>query len=322
MKKNIIIKFSLILATTILATGLTIPVSNALGSTKNTSSNNSFYSNTSIINTNEQLDNTESNKSDLQETPIESEVNKILLKKAPDYISDKKDLFNIMLNSIDYYNTISGKLIDKTNQSTELTVEFAADMLNQISYENCYNSEFNIENYYEYDQLTRYNNVEKNYTKHNYSSPRTIGCMDNEDRITISDDGYNCYLYRERPVSTSLSNICIQSQELTFSFLGDFSLWDTSGKEKYLDRDCYIIEGKTQDYYNEKLNISSFKFLVDSKTGILLKFEGYDSNGNLSKYMSVSEISIDSTNISDICVEKMELNKNLYKSYSSIQSYS
>ena len=253
---------------------------------------------------------------------IDKTENLSKLKKADLNITNenKQELFDMMLNTIDYYNTISGKLVDATFIGEEDYIEFYVDVQNQNSYESLNNGEELLEKYYlkDNEELLQYDNSLQSYSINSISvEPRKVGDLDGQERVTIEDDGHASYLYRSQPAETSFCNACIQPQELTFGFLSDFSSWEITGHETYLDRDCYVVEGTSQEYYNQKLDTYSFKMLVDAKTGILLNFEGYDANGDVSVWLKVSEISIDDkTDVSKICNIKLEENQSTYENYS------
>lgn len=257
------------------------------------------------------------NSLELKENQSETELKKATLNINND---NKQELFDMMLNTIDYYNTISGKFIDATLIGEEKTIDFMVDIPNQTCYESYNSDEVSLERYYlkDNEQLMQYDNSSKNYSIGSMDiNPREIGCLDDKERKSIADDGNPSYLYRGQPAGTSFCNACIQPQELTFGFLSDFSLWDITGHENYLNRDCYVIEGTSQGGYNQKLNTYTFKMLVDTNTGVLLNLEGYDDNGNLSIWLKVLEISIDNeSNISNICNAKLQEKQPLYENYS------
>ena len=93
-------------------------------------------------------------------------------------------------------------------------------------------------------------------------------------------EGINHYFNRSDLTNGYLSSSCILPQGYTFGFLAtDLSKWEIIGEKEYLNRKCVEISGKTESY-GSKFNIVSFHMIVDEATGILLKLDGIDSEGN------------------------------------------
>lgn len=84
------------------------------------------------------------------------------------------------------------------------------------------------------------------------------------------------------------------SQELVFGFLSHLENWDVSGVDTYLGRRALTIKGETYDIdYASKLRVYEFVMTVDAETGILLDFEGYDQDGNVTQYLRTESIAVD-----------------------------
>ena len=56
---------------------------------------------------------------------------------------------------------------------------------------------------------------------------------------------------------------------------------------------CVGIHGKASEDYGAKLNVAEFEFLVDVNTGVLVRYEGFDANGNLSDFMYTENLRFD-----------------------------
>ena len=92
-------------------------------------------------------------------------------------------------------------------------------------------------------------------------------------------EGSPSYTYRNSifsPVSTSL-----MPQEMTFGYLTDYDHWTIDGEEQLLGTNCIKLSGFLTGSYSDKLGITDFEMWVQKETGILLKYFGYDQDGEL-----------------------------------------
>ncbi|MBR3536747.1 MAG: hypothetical protein IKN85_13055 [Oscillospiraceae bacterium] len=58
---------------------------------------------------------------------------------------------------------------------------------------------------------------------------------------------------------------------------------------------CYHVNGQTSEEYGKKLNVDTFDFYIDADTGVLIKYEGFDSNGVLSDFMYTNDLRFNSS---------------------------
>ncbi|WP_304433308.1 hypothetical protein [Acutalibacter muris] len=247
------------------------------------------------------LSNNESNIND------ESDISVPMAKDALP-ISTKEEVFDRMLNSIDYFNTaqicfdllmspveepitciIETNLV--TGESYEATVPLiagAASIDGALA---------EVETYSDGDNITNYYNKKKEYCVMFPAAKRML-CeqelpKDLPRAFIGTDDNMPNYINRVDSTNTTFGSYCLFPQGLTFGFLTDFSLWNIDGNEKYLDRDCLALSGNATESYGQKLNIETFSMLVDSTTGILLKLEGRNQRGEITAYMTVNSIVVD-----------------------------
>ena len=209
-----------------------------------------------------------------------------------------------MLNSIDYFNSVSGIFVTSlaNAEGLETTIQFDTDVPSQTSYEKFSNDKVNMEAYFEKITLTTCDNL-----KRNIESIRSMALPADgiKPRIEIEKDGIKNYIYREEKTNLHYGAISIHSQDLTFGLLGDFSLWDIADYEIIQGRNCVKVTGKADEYYGTKLNMQSFILKVDIQTGIVIKFESFDSNNNLSQYLYTKELNIDSgTSVKKLSIEE------------------
>lgn len=231
----------------------------------------------------------------------------------------KENIYHKMLNTIDFFNSASGAFkTSMLSKESETTVNYEVDFNNETSYEKTASKDDNTEVYnidskvYTFDN----NSKTKNVVMSGYKKSECPEIPD-EERITVEEDGYNCYNYRNNPTNIPGACFSLVPQEFAFGFLGDFDLWDISGTETYLNRECVVIKGTTEGSYGKKLGTNTFEFVVDAETGILLKYTGYDSNGDISDYITTTAISLDNEAIKNKMRKSYDLSK--YSEYTLLQ---
>ncbi len=220
-----------------------------------------------------------------------------------------------MLNSIDYYDSISGTTVYNVGKDINncMVINFESDVetgkafttVEQINSSKPYElfdetsaAEFNLksnvtivsdgESVYELD------NLKKTYTLDNNAAVKRedTSSIPDDERYWINEDGEPCCFYRGDATNTGYAKRCIFSQELAIGYLHDFNLWSVDSIEEYNGRKCYIISGTADEEYGKKLNVEKFKLCVDFETGVLLKYEGYSSDGELTHFLYTDNIKI------------------------------
>ncbi len=165
------------------------------------------------------------------------------------------------------------------------------------------------------DLYYRLNDVDKTYVKYNSNYAGYVDnilsknpIVDPKNIHTIDKQGYDVWGESFGPISGKLSaGVAVLSpRELYTGFFIRNSFWDVASKdsykgdtwditstEDYLGFKCVVIEGTLEDdSYSEKLQTKRFKFWVDSATGVLLKYEMYNKNGELSQALDTKKLEI------------------------------
>ena len=226
----------------------------------------------------------------------------------------KNNLYQNMLNSVDFYDTVSGEFTTTfIDQGQEVTVAYQTDLEKQASYQKISAAQLDLEQYCLDGRLIDYNNhtgqsqtaytvVQPDAENHiarsnsNICLPQTSSAKSSvsQQRVSVQSDGTKSYSYRPDITNTSFASLSIYPQDLVFGFLTDQDSWDITGVETYAGRRAVVLEGRTADaYYGEKLNVANFVMKVDLSTGILLDFKGYSSDGTLSQSLTTVSIQID-----------------------------
>lgn len=207
-------------------------------------------------------------------------------------LSPKVNIYNKMLNSIDYFNNLVLTMETSMLNEGVTTVEYQIDINSNVSYQSVIeDGQITSETYSQAENMILVNNTEKTYMQ-NYLPTYTRNdtpYIPLESRITTGEDGIPCYFYRRNVTNCPLASYSVFPQEITYSYLKDFDKWEIEDNNvTYLGRDCVKIVGTPSPYIAEKHSIDSFTMFVDSDTGILLNFQG-TLNGNVSRYMRVTE---------------------------------
>lgn len=240
--------------------------------------------------------------------------------KAAEPAKTKQEIYERMLNSVDYFDTVAVCFDLKTaTDDPGITCEIDTNLLTGETYEadtsldagaDMVNRNLaSIERYSDGEYVTDYFNDDKTYRVAHSVEPRLLNELElpeGQPRAFIgSNDKQPCYIYRADPTNSVWGSYCLFPQGLTFGFLTDFELWDIEGTETYLDRECLILSGQSNGSYKRKTGVSSFTMYVDSQTGILLKLEGLNESGNTAFSMTVNAISIDGPMTYSMCSPDM-----------------
>ncbi len=252
----------------------------------------------------------------IQETKQIEEIDTQSTPVPTSFSSVKEEIVYKMLNSMDYFTTaqvsfsalfpgfdIEEYYTIETNLNTGISHQTKSDNFSQ-SYASAANavnaatSDVNeaYESYSDGVTVRSYNNLEKTVQTIGTSEERRSldeEWPDLEERYYIDENGDPNYCYRGNPTNASMAGECLLPQVSAFAYLMDEDLWEVTESLQYCGRDCYSVEGTVNDSYSAQIGAETFMMYVDKETGILLKLEACDANGDVVSSMVVSEISID-----------------------------
>lgn len=218
-------------------------------------------------------------------------------------------VFDKMLNTVNFFDTVQGRFV-----SSDVTAVYRSDLSTGISEADIYyavvddaeklvNGDFSqAERSYDEpfviqacdgNRSVRLLPQYKEYTEY-YTTPHEANKMyiPGSKRVGTASDGEMQYTLIENPLNIDEASVSVLPQEITFGYLSDFDLWQIDGTEEYLGRSCIVLSGKPDEEYGEKLGVSDFVFYVDAETGVLLKYVGYDEDGNVSDYLITEEFKV------------------------------
>lgn len=230
----------------------------------------------------------------------------------------KINIYKKMLNSIDYFNEVELTLETSMLGNEKATIRYQTNIDEGYAYESVSENGVLVSETYSEPNSTYLTFVDNTVRTYNQ---QYLGSFKRSDtpyiplasRIYTEEDGIPCYVYRRNVTNCPLASYSLVPQEMTFSYLKDFDNWEIADdKVEYLGRSCVKIDGKTTPYIANKHSSDTFTMLVDSETGILMKFEGA-KDGNTANYITVTDCVFGKTR-STI----KQFNVNQYTSYTEV----
>lgn len=255
-------------------------------------------------------------KSDTALNNTAQAVDKYSLKEIKNIPNVKENIYNSMLNSVDFYDAVKGSFTTTFIRAGEdVTVDYQVDIPAQVACESIKGSMEDVKLICLDETMHTYDANRKSYTQGYYASQLDLSsraskldsnaCLphaqkavffDGEkmiyDRVVDCEDGERGYYYRPDITNTAFANTSIFPQSLGMALLTDMDNWDISGVEKYLGRQAVVIKGVvTDESYAQKISTDTFTLYVDMETGVLLDFKGYSESGELTQSITTKSIS-------------------------------
>ena len=224
----------------------------------------------------------------------------------------KKDVVAKLLNTVDYFYTAAGKfkeysLFYDDSDSTSI-VEYKLSIKNEIGGyekvtslfdEKVMGFEENIQEYiYNNEKLWSKESLNKTYQEQDYQPEPTREVVTPEEAFSIKlKDVYKENTkFRERP-HIAASGISLFPYEQTSSYLRNMEHWEIEKQnEELLGHNTIVLYGKIDDQVVERMKMKgttdTFRFWVDKDTGILVKYETYDKDGELTSYLHPERLDV------------------------------
>lgn len=217
----------------------------------------------------------------------------------------KEDYLHKVLNSVDYYNIVSGNIETNMLSGSPSTIKYAVDMNTGEAYQHVKSEDFDEETFADGYFVRTVDNI-KGITDTEQAKLKSDDCEDWSDdskRMEIIDDedvsgSVPVWHYRINPTNLHYaSTVSIFPQELAFGLLYNTDMWEIKAESKYLSRECAILEGSVQTGYLALEDAETFEMTVDKESGIILKLELRGSDGEIYHYTETTEVSFDKVKI-------------------------
>ena len=236
----------------------------------------------------------ELNLNDRRRVDTERYKNQILSAEGDELnsLENKSYIYHMMLNSVDYFDTVSGKMTYGLPETDGCTYqEFMADIPAQYCHEtssNMPNADTCINEKFVYDGVE----YDIDHNENTFCSMFNIPSVEfsffrDNYRVYVGSDGYNCANYRPDWTNLGVSATMIFPQAIAMSRLNEFDSWSIDRTEEMLGRSCAVVKGESiQDWYY------TYTAYIDLDTGIMLHYEEYDQNDYLKDSMQIHELHI------------------------------
>lgn len=248
-------------------------------------------------------------------------------------MTTQEGIYNRMRNSINYFGRVSGTVVsaDQLGVDDDITYginiyDFQCDLNMGIGYEeaeyykNDTLAEYTVEdvkglNYeisrcsrYEYpacyeayaDQDVCYRTMHDDRHRICYSDPITYSDVQSEPDLMV---------IRDAIIPGVQVMEAIQPEYYCTVFLQDLSKWEITGTTEMFGRPCVTLHGYLDGNPREALDVSEYDMTIDTETGILLRYVGYNSNGEMTDYLHTENMKFneDADCVKAMSVHDMEI---------------
>lgn len=221
----------------------------------------------------------------------------------------KEEILEILLNSVDYFETAAGtfetfdSFYDESISKTKVEYKYSNDnviggyekVIDYPDENNPHSERYELEYYYQNGEMWILDLNQNNYVSQNYE------LYGKKDKVNAKDvfeiDLYKLYdskqLFRERPpFSGNLFNY-----EFVAKYLRNEDKWEIEKQnEELLGHNTMVIYGEIDENIRESNHVqpseNSFRIWVDKDTGIIIKKEVYNNAGDVISYLYTSSLVI------------------------------
>jgi beta-lactamase regulating signal transducer with metallopeptidase domain/outer membrane lipoprotein-sorting protein len=204
----------------------------------------------------------------------------------------KEEILTKMINTIDYFETAKGEFkthtVNYDGTQNDMLVNYELSLKNNAGGYSKTSSIFNgkeetVYSYYKDGSMWNLNNG--TYVEAKYQTPPRRGTLSIKDAFKVTDKGENETDYRERP-PIGIADESLFPYEIASNYTRDLNAWEIEKQnEQLLGHNTVVIKGTLNDYARKKHSSNTFRFWVDKNTGILVKYETYNSAGNVVNYL-------------------------------------
>ncbi|MFA9397448.1 MAG: hypothetical protein ACERKV_04175 [Clostridiaceae bacterium] len=211
-------------------------------------------------------------------------------------LSDKEKIHYKLLNSIDYFKTVEGEIDIFGISYDNRTVKYIIDKDNNRSVEYTKSEEKNLKTIY-----NDFKCIELNSNDNTYRDLKVLETADtlekkNELRKLKPGQRYN----PDKSILSRCSlliddaNMSIFSESILSEYMMDYDKWSIEGHETFLERDCTKIVGRRHGT-ETRSQAESYIALIDSETGIVLKYDELNSDNKIVNGFETKYIKFDNS---------------------------
>jgi outer membrane lipoprotein-sorting protein len=120
-----------------------------------------------------------------------------------------------------------------------------------------------------------------------YSEPEKLGLLTIDKAFQVDQNGENVTIYRERPIIGD-PMASLFPYEIASNYTRDLHTWEIEKQnEELLGHNTVVLKGKLN-----RQEFQSFRFWIDKDTGILVKYETYNSEGKVVDYLHPTKLEV------------------------------
>ncbi len=235
-----------------------------------------------------------------KEALVEHKVKKTedVIKEKEEFYGDmtKEEILTKMLNTIDYFDTAKGSFEEYSHDSKS-TFEYELDMgkekggWSRHTYTNQNKVNTRID-YYDQKYIWVVDENSKSYRELSYFHPSKCCTLTLERAFTKDSSGVDMTMSRDRPPIGPPQN-SLFPYEIASNYTRDLDKWRIEKQnEELVGHNTLVLSGELDPYASEKTQSKTFRFWVDKDTGILVKYETYNANGDVVRYLHPKELII------------------------------
>ncbi|MBS4221787.1 hypothetical protein [Lederbergia citrea] len=201
----------------------------------------------------------------------------------------KKEILTMMINSVDNFETAKGRFEIYYKHIGHLSeVEYELSINEQAGGYSKSTQNGNVT--YDYYKDVNVWNIDENANTHlvtKYQETRDSGTLSIEDAFKVDDEGNNDTYYRWRPlIGEAMSSLF--PYEIASNYTRNLNNWEIEKQnEMLLGHNTVVITGNKNHH-----DFSSFRLWVNKDTGILIKYETYNPNGDVVDYLHPSKLEV------------------------------
>lgn len=219
----------------------------------------------------------------------------------------KEEILTKMINTVDNFKTAKGEFKLHYNGTPEYSlIDYKIRLgSNPGGYSKTTNFENGTEKksygYFKDGIMWTINGDTGIYYEDKYLERPSSVTLSIKDAFTVDNEGNNVTMYRERPPISGEVNESLFNYEIASNYTRNLNTWEIEKQnEKLLGHNTLVIKGTKINQ-----NIWSFRFWVDKDTGIIVKYETYNSAGNVLDYLYPTKLEI------NVPVDSKDLKPNL-----------
>lgn len=243
------------------------------------------------------------------------------LQKLDNSDEAKRNIQNLMLNSIDYFTNAKGNFeYLSSSGGYHLSVDYQVDLSDEAkSYEK--SEEITQNNYqsmkmktsntqeisvYDGEAITVYKSDDMKYKAASVQptvESIEVGSVSESERNELADstmedrvselDGEKVYIPRVDPAYMGIAKTSLFPEDLAMGLLENKDQWNITREDKVAGVNVIVLEGLLNNDYAQRYQADKFELSVDPETGILLKMVITDLSGKVKERILTKNITLD-----------------------------